>query len=116
MSLKEFHKSLLLASEDLGLKVLSDDYCCQLLAWTYAYGGGLESVTLHEVLNPHIILAQKRLNLYGSEKPNPNLLNKFLEYKKEVAPYIEGYSREYKHPEWALKIFKRYSINPNQIF
>lgn len=116
MTNKEFHKSLLFTCENLGLKVLSDDYCCQLLAWVYAYGGGLEAVTLHEALNPHIFLAQKRLNIFGGEEPDPNLLSKFLEYKKEVAPYIESRSKGYKHPKWALNIFKRYSINPPQIF
>jgi hypothetical protein len=34
-----------------GLKIISDDTCCRLLAWLYVYGGGNEQVLDSRVSN-----------------------------------------------------------------
>jgi hypothetical protein len=111
---REFYKALLTTAENAGLKILSDDYCCQLLAWVYAYGGGNESVVLNVRMNEDIQIAQKRLNIIGGEVVNKELydvLQKYLSQVKDISTSPDTKSIEGSHPDWAYEICKKYGLS-----
>jgi hypothetical protein len=106
---KNFYKLLLETSEAAGLKVLSDEYCCELLAWLFVYGGGNEMVVYNEKLNTDILIAQKRLNVFGGEIVNSEHRRLLNEKANEIYPYVLGQKIEVM-PEWCLAIFEKYGL------
>jgi hypothetical protein len=108
--IQEFLKALHDTANSAGIKIISDDRCCKLLAWLHAYGGGCEAVTQNIVLVSEITEAQKRLNLFGGNIPNKELYSLLKKYLSEVEPYVKR-DKSYIEPEWVLDIFKKYSIN-----
>jgi hypothetical protein len=94
-------------AESAGIKILSDDYCCQLLAWLNVYGGGVENVVMDVKLRTDIFEAQRRLNLYGGEIPNTELLIKLQECIRSISDYN-------KPPEWVKDLEKKYGLNFNR--
>jgi hypothetical protein len=89
--------------ENTGIKVYSDDICCQALAWCYIYGGGNEQ-TLYGKIHGAIVCAQHRLNLFGGEIPNAELLPVLQSYLKSVTDYDNP-------PEWVGELEKRFELN-----
>ena len=75
--MKTFYKSLLNTAEEAGIKMLSDERCCQLLAWVLELGGYTEESTHNFKLNQDILIAQKRLNVLGGETPNTEIVTIF---------------------------------------
>jgi hypothetical protein len=91
------------AFESVGIKLLSDDFCCQLLAWLNVYGDGVENIVLDVKLRTDILEAQRRLNLFGGEIPNVDLLPKLQEYIKSISDFK-------KPPEWVKELEKKYGL------
>jgi tRNA(Ile2) C34 agmatinyltransferase TiaS len=98
------YKKMLLTAESAGIKIVSDDKCCRLLAWLYVHGGGNEAVTVNLKLNADILEAQKRLNLYGGERVNVELLPTLQEYIRQA---------ESSNPDWIAELCKYYGLNLN---
>jgi hypothetical protein len=106
--------------EITGMKIISDDLCCRILAYLYTYGGGNESVTFNDRLRTDIFEAQKRLNLNpidGDPVPNAELLPVLQDYIKSITNANEYEfwlgNREYETPpEWVIELEKRYNIKP----
>jgi hypothetical protein len=98
------YKKMLLTAESAGIKIVSDDKCCRLLAWLYVHGGGNESTTINLKLNADIHEAQKRLNLYGGERVNVELLPTLQEYIRQA---------ESSNPDWIAELCKYYGLNLN---
>jgi tRNA(Ile2) C34 agmatinyltransferase TiaS len=98
------YKKMLLTAESAGIKIVSDDKCCRLLAWLYVHGGGNEAVTVNLKLNADILEAQKRLNLYGGERVNLELLPTLQEYIRQA---------ESSNPDWIAELCKYYGLNLN---
>ena len=97
-------------AEKFGMKILSDDFCCKLLAWVLAYGGANEAVIFNTVLNIDINTAQKRLNIIGGEIPNIQLLPIFQKYSQELKGYL-GMDKNYREPDWVEEeINKKYKL------
>jgi hypothetical protein len=80
-----FRRQFYVSAGLAGLKIITDDECCRLLAWLHVYGGGNEQVLDSRVSNA-IFYAQGRLNLLGGETPNAGLL-----------PVLQGYTGEFEH-------------------
>ncbi|MDR1830813.1 MAG: hypothetical protein LBQ76_08600 [Candidatus Fibromonas sp.] len=95
------HK-LFATCESAGLKVYSDDICCQALAWCYVYGGGNEQVLYGKIRNA-ILCGQYRLNLHGGEIPNVELLPMLQKYIKSIEDI-------HNPPKWVLDLEKRFEI------
>ncbi len=102
----DFYEALLNTSNQCGLKVLSDDFCCKLLAWLYVFGGGNEMVLYNKKLRTEIQHAQKRLNIFGGECVNKDLLELLQQRTKECG----GDALNPILPEWIDEIDKRYGI------
>jgi hypothetical protein len=106
--------------EITGMKIISDDLCCRILAYLYTYGGGNESVVFNDRLRTDIFEAQKRLNLNpidGTPVPNAELLPVLQDYIKSITNANEYEfwlgNREYETPpEWVIELEKRYNIKP----
>lgn len=109
--MRDFYAKLLATSAAADIHVISDENCCKLLAWLYAYGGAYEAVIFNARLNEDIKHAQLRLNIEGSQTPNKVLFSILHKYLQEVRGFLES-KKEYAHPEWALEIFKKYNIKP----
>lgn len=126
--MKSFYKQFLATAENASIPVLSDEYCCELLAWLQVFGGGNEAVTHNEKLIIHWRIAQKRLNIFAGERPNSNLINLYKAKWKELEPYtkptpyrnrskfkcpvsIDWQNKEY-YPDWCNSIFKKYKLIP----
>lgn len=109
MDLSIEYQKMLDTCESAGIKMISDDHCCRLLAWLYAYGGGNEAVTMNMKLNRNILIAQKRLNLNGGEVPNTQLLPALQSYIHEVEPIMNG--AKIPHPQWAYDICDYYGLS-----
>jgi hypothetical protein len=108
MNSDEFYKSLYKliqkTSEHAEIKIISDEHCCKLLAWVYSCDS--EMATRNFILNEHIKYAQKRLNLYGGEIPNKELLPMLQKYVKEIDAFKKGTLNV--QPIWITEICKYY--------
>lgn len=98
------------SAEAAGMKVITDDHCCKLLAWLYVFGGGDERVTHDYKVNTDIRVAQKRLRLEGGKTPNAELLPMLQFYIKQVEPYLTAPTDEFVQPEWVNEISKYYGL------
>jgi hypothetical protein len=85
-----------------GMKIISDDKCCQLLAWLYVYGGGNEQV-IEGKLNGHIMYAQARLNINSGEIPDIEPVGVMKDYIKSITNY-------HNPPEWVNELESEYNI------
>lgn len=65
--------------------------------------------THNQKLREDIFTAQKRLNLFGGEIPNAELLPIFKEFHKELINFIKGKTEK---PEWLINLEKYYKIRP----
>lgn len=99
------YEKLLATALQCGLKIISDDFCCKLLAWLYVYGGGREETTQDGKMRDEIIYAQSRLNLYGGEAPDKELSGRLRQYIDECGPVSHP-----ARPCWVDEIDKRYGI------
>lgn len=112
--MKEFMNALFQTAENAGLKVISDEHAAKLLAWTYAYGGGVENVVLDAKMVAHIKVAQKRFNIEGGEVPNPELFPLLQRYTKEAELVLRN--AKTPPPAWAYEIADYYNIKRSYIF
>jgi hypothetical protein len=100
--MREFYRQLLDTADSAGLQIISDDNCCKLLAWLYAYGGSVEAVIYNIRMNENIKYAQRKLNITGGEVPNEELLPLLKKYLDEVKTGT---------PAWAYDICREYNIS-----
>jgi hypothetical protein len=94
---------LFLALDKIGVSSLSDEQCCQLLAWLHHEKGSNEASVHHWALNRDIQVAQQRLNLYGGQIPNGKLIELFNEYRQDLE------ASEVK-PLWFEAIEEKYNL------
>jgi hypothetical protein len=84
-----------------GVKQLSDDECCQVLAWTYIYGS--EECIYNLKFNGAIMAAQKRHKILGSETPSAETVLTLQKYIKSVS--------DLEHPpEWVYELEQMFGI------
>ena len=93
---------LFLALDKIGASALSDDDCCRLLAWLHYDKGSSEAPVYDFALHRDIRIAQQRLNIFGGEVPNVELLSKMQTYCRE----LESPDK----PEWFTQILGKYKL------
>jgi hypothetical protein len=119
--MNRLREQLYAAAESVGMKIVSDDLCCRVLAYLYTYGGGNEMVVFNDRLRADIFEAQKRLNLNpidGDPRPNAELLPVLQDYIKSITGGDErefwlGNREHETPPEWVIELEKRYKIKPS---
>jgi hypothetical protein len=111
MEIKEFYAQLHRTAEQAGIKILSDEKCCQLLAWLLWFGGGREAVCFDLKLNTDIGIAQDRLNLHGGERANAELLPTLKLYSKDAELACSG---EIPKSQWIVDLEEYYGITKSQ--
>lgn len=104
---------------------MSDDLCCQVLAWVYGYGGGCEATVYNVKFNAAIKHAQDRLGIHGGSSPDYKMFDvlKYYLSQMEIALVPEGTRKtmekgkyaNWKHPDWAYEICDRYEIDKNYV-
>lgn len=108
-TMRDFYAAMMNTAEQCGLKVIGDDLCCKLLAWLYVYGGGKEKTTAGGKLSQDLFIAQKRLGLYGGERPNTALIPTLQGYVKEcIRERSAGAAWEDRTPGWVSELEERY--------
>lgn len=115
---RQTYHDMIHTCENAGIKIISDIHACQLLAWVYAYGGANEAVIFNVKLNENILLAQRRLNVYGGEIVNPKLFEMLQGFLKEVEPSMKPEKlrpADYKHPEWAYELCEFYNLSKTSV-
>ena len=61
MTTNDFYQAMLDTSLNCGIKILSDDFCCKLLAWLCMFGGEKEATTQNKKMRAEILYAQKKI-------------------------------------------------------
>jgi hypothetical protein len=118
--MSDFRRQLYKSAEFAGLKIISDDKCCRLLAWLYIYGGGNEQVIDDRISNA-ILYAQRRLNLSGGETPDTDLLPVLMDYIKDIAGdnpldfFCNLKNGKYDNPpEWIVRLEEEFGLTPHR--
>lgn len=116
MNDEQFKQALIRTAEMAGFNITkqSDLACAQLLAWVYAFGGGVEATVINERMNLDIFAAQARFNIDGGEVPNQKLMPLLHAALKEVEPYMK-HDKDFVAPDWAITICEKYNINKNAV-
>jgi hypothetical protein len=104
----ELYKVMRATAISAGIRFLSDNKCCQLLAWLLHFGGEREAVIWDVKLNCDIQEAQNRLNIFGGETPNRELLPILQCYIAEADSYLSG--GETEKPQWIKEIEETYNF------
>jgi hypothetical protein len=94
--------NLFLALDQIGVTGLSDEDCCRLLAWFGVFGCQTEESVNNWKLNKDIQIAQHRLNMFGGQTPNLDLLLVVNSFRAELT---DG-----NKPDWCIEIEKKYNI------
>lgn len=90
------------AFESAGIGHLTDDECCQLLAWLLNHGINTEVVIFNRRLNADIECARRRLGIVSGEYPKGDLLALFDRYVRESKA---------QRPKWVKELEKKYETN-----
>lgn len=88
------------ACEQIGVKMLSDDTCCKLLALVYVYGD--ESAVYSEVLRRDVETAVDRCGIGPGRLPSLTLVER-------IAHYVKHLNRRVR-PAWLDSIEERYGV------
>ncbi len=108
----KYYRQLLEACEETGIKMLSDDYCCQLLAVVDVFGN--EDMVFQGMIAEDIEAAQKRVNIFGGAVPNAELVAKVKYYIDELNEALhKAHEKIFNDkssmmPEWVQPIEARY--------
>jgi len=108
-NMRELQKQWYEACYLSGVKPLSDDKCCQILAWTYLYGS--EECIYNLKFSGAIMAAQKRLNIFGGETPAISTVETLQKYIKSVSATADPLDPSLEHPpEWVYELEKEFGI------
>lgn len=107
--MKTFYKALLITAEEAGINIISNERCCQLLAWVLEIGGYTEESTHNFKLNQDIHIAQKRLNILGGETPKAELITIFQKYHSELLNFL---NKKTKKPQCLIDFENYYKLKP----
>lgn len=107
--MKTFYKALLITGEEAGINIISNERCCQLLAWVLEIGGYTEESTHNFKLNQDILIAQKRLNILGGETPNTEMVTILKKYHSELLNYL---NKQTEKPQWLIDFENYYKLKP----
>lgn len=108
------------AFNQFGESMYPDEFCGQLLAYLQEFSG--EEVVLNGALNGAIAAVQQKALLYGGHIPNPDIMELFNKYSKELREAYEikenGERKGFRKREevlaalpWLQAIFNRYNLN-----
>lgn len=103
----DLYSAMLNTAEQADIKILSDNKCCQLLAWVLNIGGHTEESTHNKRLNTDLKYAAKRLHIGGGSVPNQELVLMCKQYHRELDSFIQ---KKTAKPEWLCRIEKYYGL------
>jgi hypothetical protein len=107
------------AFNQFGESMYSDEFCGQMLAYLQEFSG--EEVVLNGGLHGALRAIQQKAKLYGGHIPNPDIMEHFNKYARELRNTyeikIDGKRTNYRSRDevlkalpWLQAIFTRYNI------
>lgn len=107
------YRALLETQKQTGIVVLADDSCCRLLAWLSELGGSYEQTVIDGLLHEDLLEAQKRLNVFGGERPNSKLTLVFINYTNEIKETVK---KKNTYPDWVYVLHRKYKLPEPKIY
>ncbi len=96
---QSFLEQMYAACDQIGIKPLSDDTVCRLLAVVYLYGD--ESAVYSDVMRHDISVSQDRAKMRPGMRPDPLLLKRITEYVRRMKDGDD---------EWVKHVSNRYGV------
>lgn len=112
METNNLYQSILEAALNADLQILSDEKCCQLMAWVLDIGGYTEESTHNIKLKTDIFYAQKHLNIIGGETPIAESIPVIKKYHQELTGYL---NKGKEKPKWLIDLEDYYKLRPYNI-
>ena len=104
---EKFYMGMLNDALTVGLPIISTDTAARLMAITYVYGGGNETLVLSPKFQCDCKYIQKKFGIQGSEVPDAKFATFLQTYVKELENSKEC-------PQWVNDLMnKRYNIKLN---
>ena len=104
---EKFYMGMLNDALTVGLPIISTDTAARLMAITYVYGGGNETLVLSPKFQCDCKYIQKRFGIQGGEVPDAKFATFLQTYVKELENSKEC-------PQWVNDLMnKRYNIKLN---
>ena len=104
---EKFYMGMLNDALSVGLPIISTDTAARLMAITYVYGGGNETLVLSPKFQCDCKYIQKRFGIQGGEVPDAKFATFLQTYVKELENSKEC-------PQWVNDLMnKRYNIKLN---
>ena len=104
---EKFYMGMLNDALAVGLPIISTDTAARLMAITYVYGGGNETLVLSPKFQCDRKYIQKKFGIQGSEIPDADFVSTLRSYVKEL-------ENSKVCPQWVHDLMKRrYNIKLN---
>lgn len=104
---EKFYMGILNDALTVGLPIISTDTAARLMAITYVYGGGNETLVLSPKFQCDCKYIQKRFGIQGGEIPEADFASTLRSYVKEL-------ENSKVCPQWVHDLMKRrYNIKLN---
>ena len=104
---EKFYMGILNDALTVGLPIISTDTAARLMAITYVYGGGNETLVLSPKFQCDCKYIQKRFGIQGGEIPDADFASTLRSYVKEL-------ENSKVCPQWVHDLMKRrYNIKLN---
>ena len=104
---EKFYMGILNDALTIGLPIISTDTAARLMAITYVYGGGNETLVLSQKFQCDCKYIQKRFGIQGGEIPDADFASTLRSYVKEL-------ENSKVCPQWVHDLMKRrYNIKLN---
>lgn len=104
--MSDFFEALVDTAERANIKIISDELCCKLLAWLLVFSGQYE-VPYNQKLIQDLQITQRRLNIFGGEIPNKELVPELQKRVKELndrqADWLQDLKKRYNLTVYAIK-------------
>ena len=104
---EKFYMGMLNDALAVGMPIISTDTAARLMAITYVYGGGNETLVLSPKFQCDCKYIQKRFGIQGGEIPDADFASTLRSYVKELENSKEC-------PQWVRDLMnRRYNIKLN---
>ncbi len=118
IDIRDFMRKMSATMAEAGLRIISDDHCCRLLAITYVFGGGNEAFTHNLKLLRHIFYAQKHCNVEGGnivaaehvvliQKYTKELIKDIIKFDKKRKSLTKS-DKEIELESWSVEFMKKH--------
>ena len=103
----KFMRDFYVTAAKCSIMMLSEEECCQLMAWLLVCGGGCESAVYDRKLNCSLMFAQVFLQIKCGGIPKTEHVTAIREYAQNLHDRIEKKDLSQK---WIDELVKKYNV------